>query len=91
MVKKILIYFMVLTIPLSLGAVVYQSNRYTSLKAEIARMSALQEQYIRENKRLATEIALLSSSERIQEIARADLGMELKKPEEITQIIVEQR
>jgi cell division protein FtsL len=88
MARKILIYFMLITMPLSLGAVIYQSTRYAALERDIERLIAQQEAALEENKRLEARIALLSSSQRIKEIALNDLGLELKKPEEITQIII---
>jgi cell division protein FtsL len=89
MARKILIYFMLITIPLSLGAAIYQSNRYASLRKAVERLAAAQDAALEENKRLEAQIALLASSQRIKEIALHDLGLELKQPEEITQIIIQ--
>jgi cell division protein FtsL len=89
MFKKILIGFMVVTIPLCLGAVVWQSTRYAALEKELVTLEKQQAQYIEENKRLQTEIAVLSSPERIEQMAKENPGLVKKTPEEIMQVVVE--
>jgi cell division protein FtsL len=53
------------------------------------RLETVQEEWIESNKRLIAGIAVLSSSERIEHIAKNDLGLQKKAPEEILQIRIE--
>ncbi|MDR2021098.1 MAG: septum formation initiator family protein [Treponema sp.] len=82
-------YFLILTIPLFLGLTTLQSSRYAQLEREMRRLETVQEEWIESNKRLIAGIAALSSSERIEHIARNDLGLQKKAPEEILQIRIE--
>jgi cell division protein FtsL len=72
-----------------LGAAVWQSTRYTELTWEIEKLETEQEEWLENNKRLIAGIAVLSSSERIENIAKNDLGLVKKSPEEILQIKIE--
>ena len=89
MKARFLLYFLVLTLPLCLGAVAWQSNRYTELEWETARLEKAQEEWVENNNRLIAGIAVLSSSERIEYIARNELGLTKKRPEEVLQIKIE--
>jgi cell division protein FtsL len=86
MSRRILLYVLTLTIPLCLGAAAWQSVRYTELAWEVEKLESLQEEWVENNKRLIAGIAVLSSSERIENIARNDLGLVKKLPEEVLQI-----
>jgi cell division protein FtsL len=90
MKKRLLLYLAALTMPLFLALVVWQSNRYTDLEREIARLEISQEQWVESNKRLIAGIAMLSSSERIENIARNDPDLVRVKPEDILQIRIEE-
>jgi cell division protein FtsL len=87
--SKFFLYFMALSISLSLGAAVWQSARYAALKREAQALVERQEEWIENNKRLITDIAVLSSSARIEDFAREKLGLEKKEPEEVLQVIIE--
>ncbi|MDR2028116.1 MAG: cell division protein FtsL [Treponema sp.] len=87
--RYILLYFVTLTIPLFLGAAVWQSIRYTELEREVRRLETMQEEWIESNKRLIAGIAVLSSAERIEYIAQNDLGLSKKEPEDVVQIRIE--
>jgi cell division protein FtsL len=84
-----LLYFIILTIPLFLGATVRQSIRCAALEREVHRLETLQEEWIESNKRLIAGIALLSSAERIEYIAQNDLGLSKKDPEDVVQVRIE--
>jgi cell division protein FtsL len=88
--KHLLLYLAVITMPLLLALVVWQSTRYTDLEREIARLETAQEEWVESNKRLIAGIAMLSSSERIENIARKDPGLVRVKPENILQIRIEE-
>jgi len=88
MKRKIFWYVLVISIPLSFGLVVWQSSRYTELRNDVRTLNDRQQEWVENNKRLITSIAVLSSSARIEEDARTKLGLEKKKPESVMQIIV---
>jgi cell division protein FtsL len=90
MPKRLLLYLAVITMPLLLALVVWQSTRYTDLEREIAGLEAAQEEWVESNKRLIAGIAMLSSSERIENIARSDPELVRVKPEDILQIRIEE-
>ena len=72
--QYILLYFAVLTIPVFLGLIVFQSVRYQNLNTEIKRLEQTQTEWLESNKRLIAGIAEYSSCERIDQIARNELG-----------------
>jgi len=80
---------MVITIPLFLGLCVFQSNRYNSLKLELDRLEKVQTERVEQNKRIITDIAIYSSPERIERIARNELNLYKIRPEDVLQIRVE--
>jgi cell division protein FtsL len=82
----VLLYFLMATIPLLLCAVAWQSCRYTELKRETVRLENNQEEWVANNRRLIAEIALLSSPDRIEKLARTEMGLTKKRPEEVLQI-----
>ncbi|MDR2098065.1 MAG: cell division protein FtsL [Spirochaetaceae bacterium] len=86
--RKILLYAMALSLPLSLGAVIWQSARYSALRDEMKILTGRQQEWIDNNKRLIRDIAVLSSSARIEEFARANLTLEKKRPEDVLQVII---
>jgi cell division protein FtsL len=80
------IYFAVLTIPLFLGLIVWQSNRYRNMEQEIRRLEQLQTEWVESNKRLIAANAVLSSPQRIEYIAQKDLGLRKIRPENVLQV-----
>jgi cell division protein FtsL len=87
--KNVWIYIIAITIPLCLGFNAWQSARYTKVSREIKQLEKTQTEWIESNKRLIAGIAMLSSSERIENIAVRELGLVKKTPEEIMQIKIE--
>jgi hypothetical protein len=86
--QKILLYAMALSLPLTLGAAVWQSARYSALKNEVRALAERQEEWIDNNKRVISDIAVLSSSARIEEFARSNPALEKKPPEDVLQVII---
>jgi len=87
MIKKyILLYFFAITIPIFLGLLVWQSNRYQNLSKELTRMEQSQEEWIESNKRLVAGIAEYSSAYRIDDIARNQLDLRKIPPEYFLQV-----
>jgi cell division protein FtsL len=86
MKRYLLIYSAALTIPVMLALVSWQSNRYLDLEQKTAALEREQEKWVESNNRLIAVIAMLSSSERIEHIARDQLGLNRVKPEDVLQI-----
>lgn len=63
-----------------------QSSKYRTLQKEVMELERKQENLIEENKKLITDISLLSSSDRIEKIAEEDLGMRQAESEEIVRV-----
>jgi cell division protein FtsL len=87
MIKKyFLLYFFALTIPLCLGLLVWQSNRYQNLVKEMERLEHSQTEWVESNKRLIAVIGEYSSPERIENIAKVELGLKKIPPEYYLQV-----
>ena len=84
-----LIYFFVLTIPIFLGIVAWQSFHYKELDENTRRLEAIQEDWLESNRRLVAGIAVLSSSTRIEQIAVNDLRLPRIRPEDVLQIRID--
>jgi len=79
-------YFVVISIPLLLGLIVWQSNRYQNLYREIKRIEQTQAEWVESNKRLIADIAEYSASQRIEHIAQNQLGLRKIRPENLLQV-----
>jgi cell division protein FtsL len=88
MIKRFLFYVFILSIPAFLGLAAWQSSRYGDLERELKKLEKNQEEWIENNKRLIANIAVLSSPERIERIARDELGLQKKQPEDVLQISI---
>ena len=90
MKKRFYIVFiiMVITIPVFLGINAGQSNICGSIKRDIRGLERLQENSVANNRIVAAEIADLMSIERLDNVARNNLGLRKMRPEEIRLIIL---
>ena len=79
-------YASVLLIPLLLALDAFQAHRYARLKSELARLEARQVEIVEQNRRLISDISLLSSSDRIGRIAEEELGMHKAESEDIVRV-----
>ncbi|GMO34243.1 MAG: hypothetical protein Ta2F_10340 [Termitinemataceae bacterium] len=86
MSNRVLLYIMVITLPLALGAAAWQSTRFVSLQKEITVLEDQQKELVENSNRIIADIGKLSSPTRIEEFAKTNLGLDKKKPEEILQI-----
>jgi len=86
MKRYFLLYLLVLTIPVFLASLVWQSHRYQNLESEIFRLEQMQEEWVESNKRLIADIAEYSSAERIEETARYQLELKKIPPEHLLQV-----
>ena len=62
-------------IPVLLVFQAFQSYRYKKLSAEIKTLEKKQVELVEQNRKLISDISVLSSSERIEKIAEEELGM----------------
>ena len=84
----IFLYFIVVSIPLLMGLVIWQSTRYQNLYREVQRLDTVQSEWIESNKRLIAGIAQYSSPERIVGIAVNQLELQKIRPENKLQVII---
>jgi len=87
-VKNVFLVFLALCIPALLILSGVQSSRYSKLENEIRELEKQQTELIEKNSQLISEISVLSSSERIEEIAVEKLGMKKAKSDEIIRVEV---
>ncbi|MCR5613170.1 cell division protein FtsL [Treponema sp.] len=63
-----------------------QAERYMKIEREVHELEKRQVQLVEENKKLITDISLLSSAQRIGNIAENELGMHKAESEEIIRV-----
>ena len=89
-VKKVLyrifVCLLAAGIPALLIAYAVQTKRYADLSREIAELEAKQERLIEQNKKLVSDISLLSNTDRIEKIATEELGMHKAETEDIVRV-----
>ncbi|MEE0886395.1 MAG: septum formation initiator family protein [Treponema sp.] len=83
---KIGVCLLAVSIPLLLLAYAVQTRRYAELSREIAELESKQERLIEQNKKLVSDISLLSSTDRIEKIASEELGMHKAETEDIVRV-----
>ena len=74
------------SIPALLALANMETKRYADLEKEVSELETRQYQIIEDNKKLVSEIGVLSSSERIEKIAVSEYGMRLAESEEIVRV-----
>lgn len=84
--KIVLIALFALSIPVMLALYAIQAKKYTDLTKEIVELENKQEKLIEENKKLVSDISLLSGAERIERIAVEELGMHKAEAEDIVRV-----
>ena len=84
--RNLFLCLLALSIPGLLVLNGIQSSKYRTLKKEVEDLERKQESLIEENKKLKTDISLLSSSARIEKIAEEDLGMRQAESKEIVRV-----
>lgn len=80
------VVLMAVCIPGLLAMNAIQSKKYASLEREVEELEQKQEDLVEQNKKLITDISVLSSSERIKNIAENELGMRKAETEEIVRV-----
>ena len=85
-VRTILVCILALCIPALLVVDGMQAKRYTELQNEVADLEKKQSDLVDENKKLITDISMLSSSDRIETIAKNELNMRQAETNEIVRV-----
>lgn len=84
--KILFIALVALSIPVMLGLYAMQAKKYSDLTREVVELESKQEKLIEENKKLVSDISILSSAERIEKIAVEELGMHKAEAEDIVRV-----
>ena len=77
-----------LTISIPAMLILYglQAKKYKDLTKEVIELERKQEKLIEENKRIVSEISVLTNAERIEKIAVEELGMHKAEAEDIVRV-----
>ena len=89
--KNIFYIFISILIPGLLILNAIQAERYMKVEREVRALEKKQVQLVEENKKLITDISLLSSGQRISNIAENELGMHKAESEEIVRVEMENK
>lgn len=84
--QNLIITLFVISIPALLGLYAFQTKKYTDLTKEVIELEKRQEKLIEENKKLVSDISVLSSADRIEKIAVEELGMHKAESEDIVRV-----
>lgn len=84
--RWIIMFFLALSIPALLVVNGIQARKYTDLEHQVAELEKKQADLIEQNKKLITDISLLSNSDRIEQIARDNLNMRPAETDEIIRV-----
>ena len=79
--KKVVLLACAALLPVVIFANVWQAARYARLKDEVESKAQVQAQWLEQNKRLITGLAVLSSPDRIEKLARDEFKLERAQPE----------
>ena len=83
---KIFITLVAVSVPVMLCLYAIEAKKYTTLKKEVSDLETKQEKLVEENKKLVSDIAVLSSADRIEKIASEELGMHKAESEDIVRV-----
>ncbi|MCR5723982.1 MAG: cell division protein FtsL [Treponema sp.] len=83
---KLFMYVAAVLIPLLLVVDAVQATRYKRLEKEVAALEDKQVELVEENRKLISDISVLSSSDRIEQLAEQELGMHKAKSNEIVRV-----
>ncbi|MBR1912921.1 MAG: septum formation initiator family protein [Treponema sp.] len=84
--RWIMVCLIALSIPALLVMNGIQSRKYTDLERQISELEKKQADLIEQNKKLITDISLLSNTDRIEKIARDNLNMRPAETDEIVRV-----
>ena len=86
LLSKILTCVLAISIPFLLLILGIQAKKYAELSKEVSDLEKKQEQLVEENKKLISDISLLSSTDRIEKIATEELGMHKAETSDIVRV-----
>lgn len=86
--KSILMCVLALVVPLLLVAGLFQVHRYKTLAADVDELDSRQYSIIDGNRRLVGELSLLTGSDRIEQTAVEEYGMQEAESEDIVRVKV---
>lgn len=72
---KLYAYAAAVLIPALLVVQAFQAHKYKKLRSEIRALENKQVELVEQNRKLISDISVLSSSDRIEKIAEEELGM----------------
>lgn len=81
----------VILIPALLIVDAIQAHKYAKLKDELVKLEKKQLELVEKNRKLISDISLLSSSDRIEAIAESELGMHKAKSEDIVRVEIKMK
>ena len=78
--KKILIAFLVITVPVLLFLNAWQGFKYERINAEIRNHEYEQKEWFEENKKMLAAISVYSSPARVKKIVEGNSDLSMQKP-----------
>ena len=84
--NKMFMYVSAALIPLLFVVAAFQASRYKKLEREVLALENKQVELVEENRKLISDISVLSSSDRIETLAENELGMHKAKSNEIVRV-----
>lgn len=85
-IKTVALCIVALLIPTMLVIDAVQARKYVDLREQVLELEDRQAQIIEENKKLITDISILSSADRIETIAQDSLDMRKAETDEIIRV-----
>ena len=85
-IKAIILCILTASIAILMFLYAMQAKKYTDLSNEIEELENKQAKLIEENKRLISDISILTSAERIEKIATEELGMHKAESDDIIRV-----
>ena len=89
--KRLLLLLVAISVPVLFFVSVYQVYRYNQLHREVREIQLEQKELYEKNKRMIANIAILSSPERIEKLAKEELGLERVPEHRMLQIRLPKR
>lgn len=85
-IKTVALCIVALLIPTMLVVDAVQARKYVDLREQVLELEDRQAEIIEENKKLITDISILSSADRIEKIAQDTLDMRKAETDEIIRV-----
>ncbi|MBO4320651.1 MAG: cell division protein FtsL [Treponema sp.] len=85
-IRIVFVCLAAISIPAMLMIDAVQARKYSDLRKQVISLEEKQSELIEENKKLITDISLLSSADRIERLASEELGMRKAETDEIIRV-----